>query len=302
MVQVTPSAHLNLSLGDYRTMMDKVSEINQIIDGLELRTLDSFKYALYSTLTVDELCHLYFVHARNAEIKNFILKHILSHIRHKNEKIPVKFKRKLLTEFMKSSGRLRITHGTTIKDFQSYFSNKQLTKFYYEQVSSEMVSERKRAFCVVDRIFNEKISDDLWNTWLRFKDFDAIDVWVKNAEPQKIAKVFKTIWESENVSLYTRNAALKLAAKTEFDALCDLKKTAPVSYLAACVAANAEVSDEYCSDVIDKVENINQLSYVFWCVGMLGKYELLKSKAREITAIEKNLKKEWWEVTLEEIG
>ncbi|HCH3991755.1 TPA: hypothetical protein NKV63_001716 [Vibrio parahaemolyticus] len=280
--------------------MDKIEEIRRIANELELRTLDSFEYALYSTLTVDELCDLYFTYAGNAEIKNTLLKHIKSHIRHQNEKIPTKFKQKIISDFVNSSGRLRIAHGTTIKDFQQYFSVKQLTKFYYEQVSSEMISDRKRAFCVVERIFNEQVSDSLWNTWNCFKDPSAIDTWVKNAQASKIVHAFKHIWTNENVSLSTKNMALKIVAKTNFDSLSYLKETSPVSYLSACVSANKEVNDSYCSEVIGKVSNINQLGYVLWCLGMLGKYDFLKSEVNKISAIEQNLDKEWWEIALED--
>jgi len=269
-------------------MNDPIAQIINISDEVDFRSKDSLVYSLWLTISMDELCKYYFHYILNTNIKNNICKHIAKR-KENGENIPTKYISNLLKEFHLSQNKKRATLGTTIKDFKSCLTKKQLIEFFTAQIFSEKILDRKRAYAVSIDIYSEEVDSQLWKSWCKYYDNSCMKVLSKNTTSEKLASNFSEIWNNENIEYYIRNNVLKRVALIDFEKISFLKKSAPIAYLSACVATNKYISDDFALSVFDSVDKISTLSYVLWCLGKLGKRNLLINLCGNIQNIENNI-------------
>lgn len=269
--------------------MDAIDKIENVLDKLDSEIINSYSYALYSTIDINELCNLYFLYLDNVIVKNKILTHIKSHIKHQNQKLPVRFKVKLLKEFCTSIGKIRKTHGSTIFELSEFLSKKQLNSFFDEQILSNKISDRKRAYNIASKIYSQRITNFLWESWNKYHDELAINVWISYSSSKDVSNVIQLLCQSKYIKRYSLNKAIKIAANFNFESILFLKEKFPIHFLSACVVKNYELEDEYCKKILNDIEDIETFKYFLWCIGMLGKYEFLENSLHILNTIEKKL-------------
>ncbi|MCI5138552.1 MAG: hypothetical protein D3922_09100 [Candidatus Electrothrix sp. AR1] len=185
--------------------------------------------------------------------------------------------------------------GTTIKQFNKYLSNKQRIKLVEQQLLSEKVLDRKRAYFLIDESFVCQIEEKLWEAWELYSDNNCIAILAIMGNMQLLIQNFYDIWHNDNVIFYIKNNLLKKVAILDFNTVKFLKEEAPVSYLSACVAANKSVDDVFVLSVVENSSKINEFSYIIWLLGKLGKESILYNLLNELESIEKKFPIETWE-------
>jgi len=275
-------------LNQKKEMNDPIAQIINLLEEVNCRSKDSLVYSLWLTISMDELCKYYFHYILNTSVKNNICKHIAKR-KENGEDIPTRFISKLLKEFHLSQKKKRVTLGTTIKDFKSSLTKKQLIEFFTAQILSEKILDRKRAYAVSIDIYSEEVDFQLWESWGKYYDNNCMEVLSNNTKSEKLASCFSEIWNNENIEYYIRNNVLKRVALIDFEKISFLKNSAPIAYLSACVATNKYISDDFAISVLDSVDKISTLSYVLWCLGKLGKRNLLIDLCGNIQDIENNI-------------
>ena len=276
-------------------MLNKIEKITQELADKKGRSIDRFEYSLYLTIELNDLCYLYFNYITETEIRNKIVKHIVDRVERKNKKIPKEFINKLLAEFSNSAGRKRISLGTTIKNLNKYLDNKQRIEFVEKQILSEHVLDRKRSYSSIDSSCFYEVEIKLWESWELFTDNNCIALLAEFGCIDFLIQKFSKIWQADNVKFYVKNNVLKKVSVKNIETVNFLKEEAPISFLSACVAANKEVDEIFLMSVVKGVKKINELGYVIWCLGKLGKDTLLYDLLSELDSIEEKLPIETWE-------
>ncbi|KFZ32125.1 hypothetical protein IDSA_05525 [Pseudidiomarina salinarum] len=259
------------------------------------RSFDSIEYALFLTFDINDLCAQYFSYLNKTEIRNNFIKHILERIERRGERLPENFIEKLLREFYIAEGRRRISLGTSIKIFGSGLNKAQRLKFIKYQLLSPAVLDRKRAFSLIDAAAIKDVESMLWEAWKKYSDSHCLEVLSKYGSLSFLSNHFLQIWNAPNIKFRVKNDVLKRVAVDDFSKVEFLKKDAPVSFLSASIAANRSVDDEFALSVVHSVNKINELGYFFWCLGKLGKKELLLKLLDNIDSIENQIPIETWE-------
>lgn len=276
-------------------MNDPIKILRDRLEAYKGRSLDRFEYAVYLTIDLTILCQLYFSYLIDTDVRNKVVRHIQLRADSDNTTIPIWFLDKLLKEFSRSEGRKRISIGTTIKALASYLDDIQIKAFITDQILSESVLDRKRAYVLTETYYDIDIEHLLRQSWNTYKDPGCMAVLVKQGSIENLVELFDVLWKSQNTKFYIRNNALKRVAKYDFEKVIFLKNDSPVSYLTACIAAKHDVDDNYLLTVAKDTTAINELGYVLWCIGKLGKANVLYKLLDELETIEENLPVEFWE-------
>lgn len=275
-------------------MANSVEEIEQVLVKFKLRTQSEFEYALYLTLDLSNICELFFDYTLNTAVRDKLIRQIKARTERNGEELPNVFIEKLLFEFNRSDKKYRRSLGKVINDFRGVLTKDQAALLIKNQVGSNKISDRKRAYEMCEIFYSNDIDEKLWVAWNAHSDENCLNILTKFTSAEKLANNFFEIWNSD-CKFRIRNAALKRVAQFDFGEILFLKETEPVSYLTACVAAKKDVDEKFIWDVIDGVNKINSFGYVLWCLGMLGKRELLTKVLEESERIESKLKIETWE-------
>jgi hypothetical protein len=284
-------------------MSSPVSEISVALATQNSRGRDAFEYALYLSLSMRELCEAYFVHLSNTEIRNNIVKHILARRDRRRERVPRSFIGKLLTQFESSSKRTRVSLGTTLRDLGDSLGREQLRQFFLHQIMSEHVLDRKRAYAVAAKIYDQSVDRLLWDSWRTYQDDGCMSVLASNSAGANLAADFTDIWRSSDLRFSIKNSVLKRVAKHDFALVSFLKDDRPISYLSACVAAGKPISDEEAISIAKTADTLRGFQYALWCLGMLGKREALYRLLADATEVESRMPIEFWEAPLfEHVG
>lgn len=277
--------------------MSPMSDINVALATQHSRSRDSFAYALYLSFSMRELCELYFIHLSNTEIRNNIVKHIITKRDRRGERVSRHFIEKLLTEFESSTKRIRASLGTTLRDLSDSLGRKQLHRFFVLQIMSEHVLDRKRAFAVAPKIYDQGVDQLLWDSWHLYRDDGCMRVLANNSTGVSLAAEFSDIWHFQDLRFAIKNNVLKRVAKQDFALVEFLKTDAPISYLSACVAVGKQVSDDEAISIARTAENLRSFQYALWCLGMLGLREALYRLLAEADEIEGRMPIEFWEAS-----
>lgn len=270
-------------------MDDPVKRILNALNSNECRSKNSFEYSLFLTIRMSDLCFLFFKYLMKTDVKNNIIKHIKVKLQGKEESLPKDFIKKLLVKFKNSKQRRRISLGTAIKVLKDSFTKQQLKSFFDEQILSENISDRKRAYVICQDIYDEDVDDLLWKSWDIYHDNNCMDVLSKNTKAERLISHFNEIWTNEDLKFFIKNNALKRVAAHNIDSLEFLKKKNLISYLSACVAAKQSIGDELAQSIAKSTNKISAFNYVLWCLGMLGKDKVLYNLLSEATDIETNM-------------
>ena len=263
-----------------------VSEIGAALATENSRARDSFQYALYLSLSMEELCDAYFVHLSNTVLRNNIIKHILTRRDRRSERVPLRFTRTLLARFESSTKRTRVSLGTTLRDLGDSLERKQLHHFFALQVLSEQVLDRKRAYAVATKIYDQSVDQLLWDSWHSYRDDNCMGVLAGNTAGASLAIEFNNIWHSPDLRFSIKNNVLKRVANHDFALVAFLKDDAPISYLSACVAGGKQIPDDEATSIAKTADNLGSFQYALWCLGMLGKREALYTLLTEAPAFE----------------
>lgn len=276
-------------------MLNKIERISKEIVDKKGRSLNSIEYSLYLTIELKDLCNLYFDYIIVTEIRNKIVKHILERVERQEQEIPKEFFEKLLFEFSKSNGRKRISLGTTIKNLNEHLNNKQRVEFVEQQLFSESVLDRKRAYSSINESCINDVEEKLWEVWGIYTDNNCIALLAEIGSISLLSHNFLAIWHADGIKFYVKNNILKRVSAQSFNTVKFLKDESPISYLSACVAANKSIDDAFALSVAKGASKINELGYVIWCLGKLGKETILYKILDELNSIEEALPIEMWE-------
>jgi hypothetical protein len=276
-------------------MVSTISRISAALAAQQCRSRSGFEYALYLSLSMRELYRSYFVHLSNTELRNNIVKHIITRRDRRGERVSVLFIDKLLTQFESSTKRERVSLGTTLKELSDSLTRPQLRRFFALQVMSEHILDRKRAYAIAAKIYDPTVEQLLWESWHLHRDDDCISVLATNSEGSKLAVEFMDIWNSSDLRFPTKNNVLKRVAKHDFALVDFLKTEAPISYLSACVAAGKQISDDDAISFARGADNLRSFQYALWCLGMLGMRAALYKLLAAIHEIEEPMPIQFWE-------
>ena len=273
--------------------MNLIEEIESALNNNNCTSVERYRYALYSTLTTDELSQLCFEYINDSNIRNRIIKHFLAKIRHTDEVINESFKNQLLHQFIVSTGKTRVSIGAIIRELKTIFSKEQLSLFFYEQIKSNKVSDRKRAYSVASDIYDKDIEENLWQSWRSYHDKSCIRVLIEEISLEQLSSKFESLWNDKEIDQHIKNYILKKVASYNFQTVSFLKENHPIAYLGACLTAKQKVSDEYCLRAIHSAQDFDSFGYILWCIGTLGRRNILVSIKDELKDIESRLKNHW---------
>lgn len=276
-------------------MTSKSSKIAEILSIYPCRSSDSFEYALYCTLDMEELCDSFFAKMENANIRNNIVKHLVRRTSRLGQHIPAQFTEALIEKFQASEKRSRITLGTTIKNLRHSLSKTQQRRFFDLQILSGRISDRKRAYELADNIYCEEVDKSLWKSWKMYGDENCILVLAKHSSEHDLLASFNEVWSSSNFRRSTKNSVLKRVAKYDFSAVKFLESESPISYLTACVSAGVIPAEEQAIKIVLTAKSIGSFRYAVWCLGTLGMYDTLVKLLAQAEEIEKGMAVEFWE-------
>ena len=255
--------------------------------------IDRYEYSLFFSLEMKVLCNLYFEEIHNPIFRNKIVKYIKSKQSKNIESIPINFKQKLLDTFKISNGRKRIAIGSTIKELKEFFDKKLLITFFDCQIDSSLISDRKRAYEVSNLIYDNNIENLLWNAWDKYHDNNCLKVLAKRSDIEKLSQKFEEIWETKDI-LYIKNYILRRVSLHDFSKIHVLKDKYPVSFLAACVTAKLELSDDEAILLATKSRSLDEFSYSLWCLGALGKTKAIIELLSQTKEIENEIPNKYW--------
>lgn len=275
-------------------MPNTVQEIEDFLAKFQPRAKLEFEYAIYLTLGLSEICDLFFNYVLNRSVRDKLVRQIKARIEKNGENLPDYFIAKLISAFNESDKRSRRSLGKVINDLRGILTSDQAAFLINIQVGSDKISDRKRAYEMCELVYDDEIDSRMWLSWKLYKDENCLAALNKFTSDEKIAINFGEIWSS-NCKFRTKNNALKKAARFDFEKVIFLKEVAPVSYLTACVSAKKGVDDEFLWKLINSLDRINSLGYVLWCLGMLGKRELIMKVLETNEIIESRCPVETWE-------
>jgi hypothetical protein len=268
-----------------------VTEMTQTLSTARCRSQDRLEYALFNSLSVNELCDAFFAHLDSTDIRNNILRHIRRKGRPNGTNIPHSFLERLLTSFESSKTRSRISLGTALKELRDGLRKSQKRRFFDCQIMSEGALDRKRAYLVAAQVYDLSVEKQLWDSWKLYQDENCMATIVEICAAPSIQQHFKSIWSDENIRFSVRNAALKRVAAHDFESIEFIKAGTPVSFLTACIAAKRSISDREALSIAENTTSLGSLGYAIWCLGELGKRDALRQLADRINVVEAKLPK-----------
>lgn len=281
-------------------MADVISTIEESLSLTKSRITDRYEYALYLSLDLSSLCHRLLQVLLKTHLRDLLLKHILIKLTQR-QKLDSRFVDELFSHVINSDKHLRRSSVTVLVGLIDYIHPSVSLNLFNVLIDSQSKLDRNRASQIAAILFDENIEQKLWESWHKYNDIPVLRVLASNSTLNSLKKRFSEIWHNEGIPFKFKNEALKKIAVSDFNSIEFLKDTYPVSYLTACVAADRDLQEEFIDDIVRKAKSLRELGYVIWCVGKLGKTELIMKFLNEAEQIERNIPKDFDEILIEQM-
>ena len=249
--------------------MDKIDEIHKILEK-ERRTNVSISYALFSTLSKEDLNLYIKKYYRNLEIRNELLRHITRKFETSGiQNILDHF----IKEYKKSNNSIRRGINKIFTDLNEFMSQEQRKVLFDITINSEKKSIRKKGYEQANYIFSEyDITIQLSKNWFEYRDIEVIKIFVNNDEYNLIYDNFEKIWDDPEISIGLKHAIANGLGKNKFDILLRLKSKNLITYMSACYYAKDLGFLDTLFEILESSKTIGELSYCIWILGQLGLY------------------------------
>lgn len=204
-----------------------------------------------------------------------------------------KFLKRALATFKIESGRRRIALGAFLTTSLDYMSSADVEDFFFTQVQSPMVSDRKRAYVAATRIWSQRVEECVWKSWDIFADINAIAVLSELASVAVLAHRFDDLWHSEWIPRRIKNRMLARVAQHSFRLIKNIRHSDPISYLSACVHAQRKPKPSEALALVQQANSTGQLGYGIWCLGKLGMFDTLRDLGAKLPSMEKAMEERY---------
>ena len=156
-------------------------------------------------------------------------------------------------------------------------SKKYLLKLFDILIFNKRKNDRKLACWIARKHFNDSIEKKLFLAWEKFNDAQLIVPLIENG---KISidlhyAIIEKLLKDESVEDWIKRKLLLLLAKKDFEAINFIKNSDPVTYLYIATKLDQEVEEEYIIKIILNLDDSSLLGLVIWCIGKMGKRDLL---------------------------
>lgn len=138
-------------------------------------------------------------------------------------------------------------------------------------------NDRKLACWIARNHFEVKFEQKLFLAWEKYQDAQVIAPLIEN---ERISidshfEIIEAILNDNKVEDWIKRKLFLLLAKNDFESIRFLEDLNPVTYLYIATKFKKTVDDKYVIETINNLSDSSLLGLVIWCVGKMGKRELL---------------------------
>ena len=264
--------------------MNKIDEIEQISER-KLRVDSIIKYALYSTLSYDEII----LNLKNNYTKINIRDKLLNQLnrKYKEERYEELFKF-LIAEYEKADGVKKRSIGKIFTVLNENLEIKDREKIFSISIKSEMPSIRKKAYEQAYYIYESKsIKKDLIDNWEKYQDIEILKILIAKDDYDYLYNNFENIWNNENISIKLKHTITNNLGKYNKSILPKIKEKDLITYMSASYYTKDLDFLKIIKDIMNSSKSIGELSYCIWILGQFGLYESIINLIPHIKEIEK---------------
>jgi hypothetical protein len=263
-------------------MEEKFVFIEQLIAKGKSSELVSYNYlvhAIYYTIDINPLIKLY-INTNNQNIKKSLDFHLSK--RFKDDTVDLRKVFNGLFRILKTNHSHK-THQrirSLLSKFISKLPRPHVQKYFNYFSSTQYKNDLSAALKVSNMVWNPESDDIFISRYLDTLNDDYLHAVLNNGNTESIMKRLAELWEEEYPSDYLKTKILRKIAPTYMHKLDFLKKGEPDKYLYAACIASQNITDSEARNLFNALHE-NQKSFGLWCLGKLGKWNLLKESLAE---------------------
>lgn len=229
--------------------------------------------AIYYTIDVNALMNL-FIKTDNANLQASLKKHLPRRLRDKSinlKKVFSNLMRKMKKATYVQHQRIRFLLSRFITELPQTYVQK-----YYDYFSSTgYTHDLSAALNVSHLVWNSRFDQTYIDKYFETGNNKYLDAVLKYGNAESVINNIDLIWEDDDCPNYVKTRIIRAIATTSLDKLEFLKRKEPDKYLYALSMACSEVGDKEATELYDRLD-ANQKFFGLWCLGKLGKWDLLK--------------------------
>ncbi len=270
-------------LASNKSMKGKLEIINNLIDKskkdqLGFNPQNILIHSIYFTINFNDLVNLY-IHTENPDIRQTLNYHLSKRIKDKNIN-----KKVLYNKLFRIIKKMPYNQHQKIRFLLSNFI-KELPKKYIQQYynyfsSTGYAYDLSAALKVSNLVWNIEFDQVYVDKYIETCDVRYLNSVLDNGQSYVIYKNLHEIWDDDYPPDYIKNKILRKISSDHIDKLGFLKESEPDKYLYALAFSSIEIADDVIIELYEKLNN-TQKSFGLWCIGKIGKWNILRKYIKE---------------------
>jgi hypothetical protein len=154
-----------------------------------------------------------------------------------------------------------------------------IQKYFNYFSSTRYAHDLSAALNVSNLVWNSAFDDKFISEYIATGNVKYLDAVLTNGKTESIIEHLEEIWDEEPYD-YIKNRIIRKIAPTHFHVLGILKDREPDKYLYASGIVGHNLHDKEARRLMESLKDY-QKPYGLWCLGKLGKWNLLKEYLEE---------------------
>lgn len=232
-------------------------------------------HSLFNCLSDEEVALLYFDYARgNPELQ----KSLESYIVKRTQKEPFRsfeyIAKSILHDYQNQPSDRQVRIRMFLSQFIRTLSISCITRYYSLLINSSKKYDRKKASDVADLIWSEEVERDLRKNFIQYYDEISLSPLVDNLNAVDLFHLVENIWTKEFPSARLKSKIIKKLSDLPLDDMSFILEVDPIFYIQVLTIKKQTLSETIINQLLDSIDD-NQKSYLIWCIGTSGDWDLL---------------------------
>jgi hypothetical protein len=236
-------------------------------------------HAILYTIDINQLVNL-FINTDDLLLKESLDYHLTKRFKDKSVDLKHTFN-KLLNRIkgklpFKKYQRIRILLNKIV----TYLPKSYIRKFFIYFSSSKYSSDISVALNVSSYVWDNSFNSIFLEAYIEKGEEKYLNAVLQNGKSESIANFISEIWKIDYLENYVKNQIIRKLVPDHFEKLGFLKESEPDKYLYALSMASKNPSDQEVELLFSKLKEDQQV-FGIWCIGKLGKWDLLEKKIQK---------------------
>ena len=258
-------------------LKEKISTIEKLLKKGNMTEIGESIFLIHAvlfTIDIDNVINL-FIKTKDSSLKASLEYHLSRRL--KDESLNLKT---IFTKLLRKALKVDYSTHQRIRKLLSIFIRSLPLKYrqkYFNYFSSTgYVNDLSAALKISDTVIWDTQFDQYFiQQFLDTGNEKYLDAVLRNGNAESFINYIDKIWEYEFLNNRLKSKIIRKIAPSNLQCLAFLEDVEPDKYLYAVSMSNKRITDNDAENLFNKL-NKEQLSFGLWCLGKLGKWEILK--------------------------